>query len=50
MLTNSQALTPGDELILKISVVAKQKQEHKRTWRDVARETQQTSKAKRGKT
>ena len=50
MMTNSEALTPGDELILKNDVMAKQKQEQKRTWRDVARATQQTSKAKRGKT
>ena len=38
VLTNSTALAPGDELILELTIEAKEKTPTKRTWRDVDKE------------
>ena len=37
LLTNTQALAEGEELILRLVVPEKTKQEHKRTWREVSK-------------
>ena len=37
MLTNTKALAEGEELILRLTVQAKEKQAPKRTWREVSK-------------
>ena len=42
LLTNKDALAEGEELILHLAVAAKQKEQSKRTWREVSKGEQRT--------